>query len=501
MTDIKTLALQCRDAATAIASLPTEAKNALLRAMADALLADEAVILAANARDIEAAAAKGIGSAMLDRLRLDTARLQGIAAAVREVAVERPTGMAQTADFEVADRIISIRLVPPVGVLNMRVYQESKVIKRDLIIHEPRLRAIMRGRRFTFPDAPFDPKADLEGIKDETVQLAEKLINAVSEPYLVDGHELEVGASIGISFYPDDGQNSDELIRNADAALYQAKAEGRNTYRFYTKALTERAHNRLTLESQLRQAIKRGEFILYYQPLVDTLTGKPLGVEALVRWNSPQGMISPADFIPLAEDTGLIVPIGTWVLREACRQAQALRSQGFALETLAVNLSPRQFRQADLLKQVRDALHDSGLPAACLELEITEGALMDDVAQTQATLGALKSLGLRLAVDDFGTGYSSLAYLRRFPLDKLKIDQSFMRGVPTDQGNLEIVATIIALARTLNLTVIAEGVETHEQHQALCQLACEQCQGYLFSRPLSIEQLHDWLAGDRQAVG
>ncbi|MFZ2318912.1 MAG: EAL domain-containing protein, partial [Pseudomonas sp.] len=270
---------------------------------------------------------------------------------------------------------------------------------------------------------------------------------------------------------------------------------------FYTKALTERAHNRLTLESQLRQAIKRGEFILYYQPLVDTLTGKPLGVEALVRWNSPQGMISPADFIPLAEDTGLIVPIGTWVLREACRQAQALRSQGFALETLAVNLSPRQFRQADLLKQVRDALHDSGLPAACLELEITEGALMDDVAQTQATLGALKSLGLRLAVDDFGTGYSSLAYLRRFPLDKLKIDQSFMRGVPTDQGNLEIVATIIALARTLNLTVIAEGVETHEQHQALCQLACEQCQGYLFSRPLSIEQLHDWLAGDRQAVG
>ncbi|MFZ3023507.1 PAS domain S-box protein [Pseudomonas sp.] len=337
---------------------------------------------------------------------------------------------------------------------------------------------------------------------DEAAHTAQALLKLFERP-LPLGHQRDayLGASIGISFYPDDGQNSDELIRNADAALYQAKAEGRNTYRFYTKALTERAHNRLTLESQLRQAIKRGEFILYYQPLVDTLTGKPLGVEALVRWNSPQGMISPADFIPLAEDTGLIVPIGTWVLREACRQAQALRSQGFALETLAVNLSPRQFRQADLLKQVRDALHDSGLPAACLELEITEGALMDDVAQTQATLSALKSLGLRLAVDDFGTGYSSLAYLRRFPLDKLKIDQSFMRGVPTDQGNLEIVATIIALARTLNLTVIAEGVETHEQHQALCQLACEQCQGYLFSRPLSIEQLHDWLAGDRQAVG
>ena len=337
---------------------------------------------------------------------------------------------------------------------------------------------------------------------DEAAHTAQALLKLFERP-LPLGHDRDayLGASLGISLYPDDGQSSDELIRNADAALYQAKAEGRNTYRFYTRALTERAHQRLTLESQLRQAINNQEFILHYQPLVDTLSGRPLGVEALVRWNSPQGMISPAEFIPLAEDTGLIVPIGTWVLREACRQAQALRSQGFALETLAVNLSPRQFRQVDLLQQVRAALHDSGLPAACLELEITEGALMDDVAQTQATLSALKSLGLRLAVDDFGTGYSSLAYLQRFPLDKLKIDQSFMRGVPKDQGNLEIVATIIALARTLNLTVIAEGVETHEQHQALAQLACEQCQGYLFSRPLSSEQLHDWLRGERKAVG
>lgn len=335
---------------------------------------------------------------------------------------------------------------------------------------------------------------------DEAAYTAQALLKLFERPLSL-GHQREayLSASIGISFYPDDGQSSDELIRNADAALYQAKAEGRNTYRFYTKALTERAHNRLTLESQLRQALKRGEFVLHYQPLVDTLTGKPLGIEALVRWSSPQGMISPADFIPLAEDTGLIIPIGTWVLREACRQAQALRNQGFALETVAVNLSPRQFRQGDLLKQVRDALNDSGLPASCLELEITEGALMDDVAQTQATLGALKSLGLRLAVDDFGTGYSSLAYLRRFPLDKLKIDQSFMHGVPSDQGNLEIVATIITLARSLNLTVIAEGVETREQHQALCQLACDQCQGYLFSRPLSIKKLHEWLSGNHQA--
>ncbi|MBX9915127.1 MAG: GGDEF domain-containing phosphodiesterase, partial [Pseudomonadaceae bacterium] len=308
-----------------------------------------------------------------------------------------------------------------------------------------------------------------------------------------------LGASIGISYYPSDGQSADELIRNADAALYQAKAEGRNTYRFYTQALTERAHNRLSMESKLRQAIKQGEFILHYQPLVDTHSGRPLGVEALVRWNSPEGMISPAEFIPLAEDTGLIVPIGTWVLREACQQAQALRNQGLLLETVAVNLSPRQFRQTDLLQQVRDALSDSGLPPHCLELEITEGALMDDVAQTQASLRALKSLGLRLAVDDFGTGYSSLAYLRRFPLDKLKIDQSFMHGVPEDHGNMEIVATIITLARSLNLTAIAEGVETAEQLAALRTLGCEQSQGYFFSRPLPLDALREWLINSRQS--
>jgi diguanylate cyclase (GGDEF)-like protein/PAS domain S-box-containing protein len=336
---------------------------------------------------------------------------------------------------------------------------------------------------------------------EEAAQIAQALIQLFERPLpLGNERDAYLGASIGISYYPDDGQSADELIRNADAALYQAKAEGRNTYRFYTQELTSRAHSRLTMESKLRQALKRGEFVLHYQPLVETDSGKPLGVEALVRWNSPEGMISPADFIPLAEDTGLIVPIGTWVLREACRQMQALRSQGLALETVAVNLSPRQFRQADLLKQVRDALNDSGLPANCLELEITEGALMDDVAQTQASLRALKSLGLRLAVDDFGTGYSSLAYLRRFPLDKLKIDQSFMHGVPEDHGNLEIVATIITLARSLSLTVIAEGVETGAQLAALRTLGCEQSQGYLFSRPLSLEHLREWLITHRQSV-
>ncbi|HSX71844.1 MAG TPA: GGDEF domain-containing phosphodiesterase, partial [Pseudomonas sp.] len=316
-----------------------------------------------------------------------------------------------------------------------------------------------------------------------------------------NGREVYLGASVGISLYPDDGQSGDDLLRNADSALHQAKQEGRNTFRFYTQGLTDQAHTRLTLEGQLRQALKHNEFVLHFQPLVRASDGRAIGVEALLRWNSEAGLISPAQFIPLAEETGLIVPIGNWVLREACRQMQFWRQQGLQLQTLAVNLSPRQFRQADLVQQVRDALRDSGLPAGHLELEITEGALMENVEQTRVTLADLKALGLKLAIDDFGTGYSSLAYLRRFPLDKLKIDQSFMRGVPEDEANLEIVATVVGLARNLKLCVLAEGVEAAEQLQALRQLGCEQCQGYLFSRPLSAVQLAHWLRSEQQSVG
>ncbi|WP_454254611.1 PAS domain S-box protein [Pseudomonas sp. Marseille-Q8238] len=337
---------------------------------------------------------------------------------------------------------------------------------------------------------------------EEAATIARTLLELLERPVqLSNGREAYLGASIGISLYPNDGDSGEALLRNADAALHQAKQEGRNTYRFYTESLTHQAHNRLTLVNQLRQALKRNEFILHYQPLLESHSGQPVGVEALLRWNTEHGMVPPATFIPLAEETGLIVPIGTWVLREACRQMQFWRQQGVTLTTLAVNLSPRQFRQADLLKQVREALHDSGLPAHYLELELTEGALMENVEQARATLNALKSLGIRLAIDDFGTGYSSLAYLRRFPLDKLKIDQSFMQGVPEDQGNLQIVSTIIGLARNLKLHALAEGVETVEQLQALRQLGCDQCQGYLFSRPLSAIQLLNWLRNDHQSVG
>lgn len=320
---------------------------------------------------------------------------------------------------------------------------------------------------------------------EEAALIARALLHLFENPLpLSNDQEAYLGASIGISVYPEDGFGSDELMRNADAALNQAKVDGRNTYRYYTQALTERANTRVNLESQLRKALKQGEFILHYQPLVNAQDGQPFGVEALLRWESEHGMVSPSDFIPLAEETGLIIPIGAWVLREACRQAQAWRQQGLPLQTLAVNLSPRQFRKADLLGQVKEALRLSGLPASCLELEITEGALMDDVEQATQTLTSLKQLGVHLAVDDFGTGYSSLGYLRSFPLDKLKIDQSFMRGVPEDRANLEIVTTIVTLARSLGLQLLAEGVETPLQWDTLRQLGCEQCQGYLFGRPV-----------------
>lgn len=325
---------------------------------------------------------------------------------------------------------------------------------------------------------------------EDVALVARALLKLFDAPItLSDEREIYLGGCVGISIYPHDGTNADELLRNADSALNQAKAEGRRSYRYYTQALTERANLRLSLESRLRKALKQGEFQLHYQPLLNVSSGQPFGVEALLRWQSDEGRVSPAEFIPIAEDTGLIIPIGGWVLREACRQAAQWRSNGLPLTTLAINLSPRQFRKNDLIDNVRDALLSSGLPAHCLELEITEGALIEDVEQARNILNGLKELGVKLSVDDFGTGYSSLGYLRSFPLDKLKIDQSFLRGVPAEGSNLEIVSTIIGLARNLELKVLAEGVETPAQLQVLRELNCLQCQGFLFSPALDATEL------------
>jgi diguanylate cyclase (GGDEF)-like protein/PAS domain S-box-containing protein len=318
--------------------------------------------------------------------------------------------------------------------------------------------------------------------------VAQTLIQLLEQPFaLPSGHEVYVGASIGISLYPDDGDTVTELIKYADVAMYQAKEQGRNTSRFYTPTLTLAANERLELEARLRRALTNGEFVLHYQPQVDTGSGAVIGCEALVRWNSPEeGMISPARFIPLAEETGLIVPLGTWVLRTACIQAKAWLDAGRPLR-MAVNLSGRQLQQRDVVQVVAAILEETGLPAEHLKLELTESMIMGQGEQAAELLHALKALGPRLSIDDFGTGYSSLAYLKRFPIDELKIDQSFVRDIPHDPSDMEIAAAIIALARNLNLKVMAEGVETVEQLDFLTRQGCHAYQGYLFSRPIPAE--------------
>ena len=316
--------------------------------------------------------------------------------------------------------------------------------------------------------------------------VARTLLDALAEPFVLSqGSEVYIGASIGISLYPDDGGDAHQLIQHADVAMYQCKEQGRNTYGFYTQVLTDTANQRLEMETKLRRALERNEFVLHYQPQVSLADGRIIGAEVLVRWASKEGgLVPPNLFIPLAEDTGLIVPLGEWVLREACSQWARWQAAGRAPATLAVNISPRQFRQQNLATMVGRILAETGMPAAALELELTESALMHQGVGAEASLRELKRLGVELAIDDFGTGYSSLAYLKRFPIDRLKIDQSFVRDISSEASGHELVTTIIAMARNLNLRVLAEGVETTEQKVFLRARNCDACQGYLFSRPL-----------------
>ncbi len=325
-------------------------------------------------------------------------------------------------------------------------------------------------------------------------RVARQLLARLEKPLtLEDGREVFISASIGVAVYPGDGESAEELIRNADAAMYFAKAQGRHTFSHYKPCLTERARERFELERALRTALVEGELALHYQPLIDLRSGRCIGAEALLRWYSAErGQVSPAQFIPLAEDSGLIVPIGAWVLRRACQQARIWLDQGLPLRSIAVNLSPVQFLQQDITQLVADVLTATRLPPECLELEITEGALMRHSAQAETTLRDLQALGVRVALDDFGTGYSSLAYLRRFALDKLKIDRSFLLGVPADRSDCQLVETIIDLGRNMGLTVLAEGIETPAQRQFLGRLDCDQGQGYLFARPLTEPDFLQW---------
>ena len=341
----------------------------------------------------------------------------------------------------------------------------------------------------------------LEEIKhiDEITRIAQRILALFSEPFDLDGHQLYVGASIGITVYPFDDVDIDNLIRAADAAMYRAKAMGRNNFQFYTDDLNGNAKERLWLETELRQALERQQFQLVYQPKLDLRTNRITGVEALLRWNSPhKGLVLPADFIPLLEDTGLIVPVGAWVLRTACQQAAAWASTGLNL-SMAVNLSVRQFRDNSLTRTIQSILDDTGLPANQLELEVTESLLMEDSANSQATLTSIKQMGVLISVDDFGTGYSSLAYLKRFPLTTLKIDRSFVSELGSDQDNTAIVNAVIALAHSLRLNVVAEGVETGQQLQFLRENHCEQAQGYFISRPLRADAVETWLAQYHEA--
>ena len=316
-------------------------------------------------------------------------------------------------------------------------------------------------------------------------QIAQRVLDAVRQPFTIDDRELLVTASIGISLYPDDGNNIDHLLRNADVALYAAKSAGRNAYCFFKPEMNARVAERVTLESRLRKAIAERRLLLHYQPQYELTSGRMVGVEALVRWQDPiEGLISPARFIPLAEETGLIKPLGEWVLNEACRQAVAWQDAGLPLFIVAVNLSAVQLADPEIVAIVRQALADSGLPAARLELEITESMLLADAERAIAVLEDFRAMGVKLAIDDFGTGYSSFSYLKRLPLDKLKVDQSFVSDLTVDANNAAIVEAIIAVAGKLGLRVIAEGAETAEQVEMLRRFGCDEVQGYYFSRPL-----------------
>jgi len=330
--------------------------------------------------------------------------------------------------------------------------------------------------------------------KEEVANICQKILAAQKKPIQIGEKEFYVGCSIGIALYPKDGKNAENLIANADAALYRVKQEGKNNYQFYSKIMNSEATLLLRLENHLYQALEKGEFLLYYQPQMNLKTQVIYGLEALLRWQHPElGLVSPGKFIPLAEETGLIVPIGEWVIKTAVAQNKAWQTLGLPPIRIAVNLSARQFEQANLVEKVAEILTETGLQPHLLELEITETTLMHNVELARQTLDKLLKLGVHISMDDFGTGYSSLGYLKKFPFNTLKIDQSFIRELEANPEDLAIVSAVITLGRGFNLKVIAEGVETLEQLELLRDLQCEEIQGYWLSKPLKAEEVPKFL--------
>jgi len=324
---------------------------------------------------------------------------------------------------------------------------------------------------------------------EDAAASAKKILLSLSAPHSIGNQDLHIDGSIGISVYPDDGEDAETLIQNADTAMYHVKETGRNNFQFFKVDMNLKAVERQSLEGSLRRALEREEFLLHYQPKVNLDTGEITGVEALVRWQQPdRGLVPPSQFVPVAEDCGLILPIGRWVLREACRQARSWQDAGLPPLPIAVNVSAVEFRDKGFVQSVRTILAETGLEARYLELELTEGVLMDDAESTASVLQELKMMGVHLAVDDFGTGYSSLSYLRHFPIDVLKIDQSFVSQITADPDDSTIVSAIINMGKSLKHLVVAEGIETQLQRAYLQTQQCAQGQGYLFSRPLAAAQ-------------
>jgi diguanylate cyclase (GGDEF)-like protein/PAS domain S-box-containing protein len=333
------------------------------------------------------------------------------------------------------------------------------------------------------------------GHVEDASHVAGQIRSAFDDPILLNGREVFVTPSIGITLYPLDDSDTDALLRNADSAMYRAKELGGDGIQFFTQDLNERAAERLSLESSLRQALARDEFILHYQPRIDTATGVVVSAEALLRWNHPElGLVGPDRFIDILEEIGLIEPVGEWVLRTACAQAVAWRAAGVPPLRMAVNISPRQFRSQGLVEQVLQVLHDTGLPANGLELEITENVLVENVAVTREIIQSLSDHGVHIALDDFGTGYSALGYLRHFRIDTLKIDRSFITELPGQGDGARLVSALVAIARSLGLRVTAEGVETEAQLAFLTDLGCQEVQGFLYARALPPAEFEDWLA-------
>lgn len=331
---------------------------------------------------------------------------------------------------------------------------------------------------------------------DDVARIAQKTIDILTQPFTLEGNDLVVTASVGISVFPDDGKDSHTLLMNADTAMYLAKERGKNNYQFYTLAMTERSLERMTVERGLRRALAERELRLHFQVQIDSVSGLATGAEALVRWQHPEwGLVYPDRFITVAEETGLIVQVGAWVLREACLQAKAWIENGGPFASVAVNVSARQFLEANLFQTVRDILSETGLNPNALELEITESAVMQNPESTLQVLRQFQALGVRLSIDDFGTGYSNLTYLYRFPVQSVKIDRSFVIGLADDGSSKTLVRAIVALAHELRLSVVVEGVETAEQLAFLTAQGCDSLQGYLFSRPVSAEQFSQAFVG------